>query len=395
MSADADTMNRRQASEALERVASAQMSVSGQLLVACARTRLDSVDVSLLRELARRVDDWAAVIQLARQHGLLPLLHTHLAAVASDIVPDAARVSLRAQFAASSKRNRGLASELIAVVDLLESNGVATIPFKGSTLAQCIYGGLDVRETRNVEILVRRTEVDRAVSLLGRRGYHPMTPTSPTLRWLDLECQCTLARPSDATTIQLHWAIVPRSIAPPIGLKDLSPNRLYTTMLGSTLPSPSHEDMLVILCLHGTKHRWSRLESICSVAELVRSKPVDWLKVLAHAERWRAARMLNTGLLLAADLLGAPVPEPVLSVACEDGAVVRLVRTVLEQLFADRDPTGGARSLRAFQLRGLEGIGDKVRYLWFRPITDGVRGATGFVHWVRQALALSAPHLPR
>ena len=354
------------------------------LLLACARARLDLVTAARVRELAGAVRDWPTVLELGRRHRLVPLVYTHLRAVAEDVVPDAAYAALRSEFTANAARNLALGVELLAVMELLDSHGIRALPYKGPTLAQCIYGSLAARQMKDLDILVRPADVERAVSLLATREYRPITRVLAAARRLGLEYQCVLTRPSDATIIELHWSVLPRAMAPPVALDDLWPTRLHTAMLGRTLPSPSHEDMLVILCLHGAKHQWARLEWICGVAELVRSKPLDWLRVLTRAHRWRATRMLNTGLLLAADVLDAPVPDAVLTVARQDALAATLGAAVLEHLFVDGEPKLDPRALRAFQFDAQEGVRGKARYLWFRPLINGARRGARFAHWLRE-----------
>jgi hypothetical protein len=352
------------------------------LVIACARARLDPVAADRVRELAGEVRDWPTVLELARRHRLVPLLYTHLNAVADDMLPDAARAELRDEFTANAAKNLALALELLAVADLLGYHGLRALPYKGPTLAQCIYGSLAARQMKDLDLLLRPADVDRAVSLLATREYVPITRVLPAARRLGLEYQCVLTRPSDATIIELHWSVVPRAMAPPVALEDLWPNRLHTAILGRTLPSPSHEDMLVVLCIHGSKHRWARLEWICGVAELVRSKPLDWIRVMARAEEWHAARMLRAGLRLAGDLLGAPVPEAILASARRDQHVGALVDTVLDKLFVDDDSGIDQRALYAFQLRAQERLRDKARYIWFRPLINGARRSARFAQWL-------------
>jgi hypothetical protein len=344
---------------------------------------MDPLTAARVRELAGAVRDWPAVLDMGRRHRLVPLLYTHLKAVAEDILPRAACAALREEFTANAARNLALAVELLAVTELLASHGIRALPYKGPTLAQCIYGSLATRQMKDVDILVRPADIDPALSLLATRGYSPVTRPLPGARQMGLEYQCVLTRPTDETIIELHWSVVPRAMAPPVTLDQLWPNRLHTAMLGRALPSPSHEDTLVILCIHGAKHQWARLEWICGVAELLRSKPLDWVKVQARAERWRATRMLSTGLLLAADILDAPVPEAAVGVARRDPRVVALAASVLERLFEDEEPIV-ERPLRAFQLGTQQGVRDRARYLWFRPLIDGARRGARIAHWLHE-----------
>src|SRR5687768_7555456 len=169
------------------------------LLLACARARLDLVTAARVRELAGAVRDWPTVLELGRRHRLVPLVYTHLRAVAEDVVPDAAYAALRSEFTANAARNLALGVELLAVMELLDSHGIRALPYKGPTLAQCIYGSLAARQMKDLDILVRPADVERAVSLLDTRDYSPVTPVWRAARRLGLEYQCVLTRPSDAT----------------------------------------------------------------------------------------------------------------------------------------------------------------------------------------------------
>jgi hypothetical protein len=353
------------------------------LLLACTRARLDPIAASRIRDLACAVRDWSAVLELGRRHRLVPLLHTHLNAIAADVLPDVVSAALREEFTANAARNLALTVELLAITALLDSHGIRALPYKGPALAQCIYGSLAARQMKDLDILLRPEDLDRVVSILAARDYAPVTPVLPAARRLGLEHQCVLTRPSDETIIELHWSVVPRAMSPPVALDDLWPQRLSTALLGRMVPSPSHEDTLVILCIHGSKHQWARLEWICGVAELLRAKPIDWIKVLARAQQWHATRMLSTGLLLAADLLDAPVPDALVATARRDAQVGALAAKVLERLFVDDEATPlDRRTLRAFHLRAQESARDKARYIWFRPLIDGARRGARFAHWL-------------
>ena len=39
---------------------------------------------------------------------------------------------------------------------------------------------------------------------------------------------------------------------------------------GNSVPSFAPEDMLLILCVYGSKHTWGRLKWVCDIAELIR-----------------------------------------------------------------------------------------------------------------------------
>jgi len=83
----------------------------------------------------------------------------------------------------------------------------------------------------------------------------------------------------------------------------------------------SHEDFLLHLCLHGTRHLtrdWQDrtvLKSVCDIAHAVVAwrNEIDWQVVRRRALEWRARNAVFVMLYLANEWLAAPVPEQFLS----------------------------------------------------------------------------------
>ena len=64
------------------------------------------------------------------------------------------------------------------------------------------------------------------------------------------------------------------------------PERRTVTVAGAEVPNLSPEKTLLVLCMHGSKHAWSRLIWICDVAQLLAACPgLDWNKVNREAKR--------------------------------------------------------------------------------------------------------------
>ena len=71
------------------------------------------------------------------------------------------------------------------------------------------------------------------------------------------------------------------------------------------------EDLLILLCVHGSKHAWEQLKWTCDVAELVRRRPtLDWSRILFQADEWGCRRIVLLGLGMANSFstLSCPVP---------------------------------------------------------------------------------------
>ena len=104
------------------------------------------------------------------------------------------------------------------------------------------------------------------------------------------------------------------------------------TFLGETVLSFCAEDLLVLLGVHGTKDVWFKLKWICDIAGFIeRERSLNWDQVLRRAAQLRAKRRLLLGCLLAHDLLGADLPELVLTQIHKEPTVLASAKTIVEK----------------------------------------------------------------
>jgi hypothetical protein len=66
--------------------------------------------------------------------------------------------------------------------------------------------------------------------------------------------------------------------------------------------------LLLVLCVHGSKHCWEQLKWLCDVAELVRQPDLDWSRIEESATRTRVRRMVALALALSRDVLDVELP---------------------------------------------------------------------------------------
>jgi hypothetical protein len=134
--------------------------------------------------------------------------------------------------------------------------------------------------------------------------------------------------------VELHWKTDP----------DYPVERVDDEGWWATLPMASvegqafrrfpDEELLLVLCLHATRHHGHRLGWIAEIAELIRRQPaLDWHAITRRADALGASRRLHVALVLASEQLGAPVPSPVLKETRQDPAVGILVDQIAARLF--------------------------------------------------------------
>ena len=279
-----------------------------RLLLACARRELRPDDRAALRRCLAAPLDWDRLLRLARWHGLRPLVNRHLAAC--DEVPRGIALGLWGEATAVGVRNRAMHEELARILSLFELGGIRALPYKGPALALRAYGDLALREFSDLDILVARSQVQRARDALCAAGYAREYALEPAIEsaYLDSPAQYHLVvrAPEDGPMVELHWKTDPDFAVE--RLEDMDWWAATRSMSG--LPSMPDEDLVLVLCIHGSKHLWANLGWLVDVAELLRSPgDLDWERLVARAGELRASRRVGVGLRLAAELLDAPLAQ--------------------------------------------------------------------------------------
>ena len=306
--------------------------------------------------------DWAEFLRLGLAHGVLPLAWNTLKAHA-DTLPAALVNDLRHTWAANARRNLGLAGELRTILARLEGAGVEALTWKGPVLAQRAYGDLSLRQFFDLDILVRRTDLPVARTVVAELGFAPEKPMTDAQReaYVDHQGELELVRPTDGLWLELHTAVVPTYYSAGRSSDELWEHSVRVELARVEVRTLDPIDDIEALCVHGSKHRWDRLAWIVDVALMARLVDLGgWRRLFAGAREHGSMRMVAIGLLLAHDLCGAALPEEVVCELRIDRTAGSLVRSASRALF---NPGPSRFDGLFFHARMRERSRDRARYL--------------------------------
>ncbi|MBX6362675.1 MAG: nucleotidyltransferase family protein [Gemmatimonadetes bacterium] len=347
-----------------------------ELLVACAHPRLDGARRARIAALLERRLDWDRAIRLARRHGLLPLLYQNLDRAGRQQVPAESLATLRAFFVENAVRSLELAGELITLLRLFAEAGVTAVPYKGQAMAARLYGGPGLRQAGDLDILVAPEAYDAARRVLLARGYEPRHALSAAKqaimrdRW-----HCEPFEHPAGFAVELHWAFTSWRLLAPLDLHTVAPRLEHARLGGASLPMLGDEDLLLVLCIHGARHLWSRLEWVVNVAVVgERLDAAAWERILGRATPLGCQRAVLLGAVVAHRILDMPLPAAVLARAAADRALARLQDVTWRVLLDDADEPGRTGAAWAWQRERFlmhlhERRRDGLRFLWSRATT--------------------------
>ena len=282
--------------------------------------------------------DWDYLIAIAYAHGLLPLLHKHLAA---DLVPGHVLSRLKREAVANSQSILHLVSKQLRAYKLFQEHGIAVAIFKGAVLSQMAYGDLSLRQAGDIDLLINRSDFTRARLLLESLGYE-MTPRLTPAQLsshLNNHCEIQFMRDEWLTVVDLHWDLAPRSFVFGVKPEDVMSRLQSVSLAGTTVETFGAEDLLLYQAMHGAKHLWRRLEWISCLAESLRAtKQISWDTLVDRAAKAHATRILALGLRLVEEFSDAPVPCEMFASVDPDKTMQRMATQIRAQLFTTSGP---------------------------------------------------------
>lgn len=274
--------------------------------------------------------NWELFLKLAAFHRVGPLLERALRLGRLSELPALVRAGLESLAHANSMRGLLLTAELARLLKGWQILGIQALPFKGPSLSLHLYDDPTLRHYDDLDVFVRQADFSAARAHLISLGYQPQPPEAGE----DFHETFKLPHPDRPLEVELHWSLMPENRTQHFTPETFWARCATATVGGAPALALSTEDLLLFLCLHGSKHGWNRLLWLCDVTQLLRHYPqLDWDSLLSRARQAQGLHMLLLGLFLARELLGAPL-SPVLEQALRrKPAVARLAEPIRRRHF--------------------------------------------------------------
>lgn len=252
-------------------------------------------------------------------------------------LPHAIESQLRREYYSNAFHSLANTAELIDILRDFGRRRIDILPHKGVVLSASAYGSAVARPAGDLDLLIHFRDLQAATEILLARGYKLTTPRLADGTPVASENhEYSFEREADGRLVELHWKLelVFRRSGPTLDMSRLSPHRRSIVLAGTCVPDLAAEMKLLMLCMHGSKHVWSRLIWISDVARVIATSPnLDWDSLIRESRRRGLSRPLALGMLLAHRLAGAEIP-PALLWSCEsDRGASELAHHIQSQLF--------------------------------------------------------------
>jgi hypothetical protein len=148
------------------------------------------------------------------------------------------------------------------VLRALHQSGAAAVLLKGPSLAERLYGSPTLRISRDLDLLVSRSDLPRAEAALAAAEFAPGVPDDYHRPWR-----------RHSATVELHF-----DVENPLAFDFHIASALRRARLSNFQGEPccllAPEDELLFLCLHAVRHRFERLSLLVDLQLAFEKLPV-------------------------------------------------------------------------------------------------------------------------
>ncbi len=205
---------------------------------------------------------------------------------------------------------------LAELLQVFRADTLDVMVLKGAALAETVYSRPSQRRFGDLDVLVRKSEIAQARTLLERLGYSP-----EEAQWEDLVagryCQTNFFKHTERgpVVVELHTELINNPLFfgvvqfEEVGTWDRARS---VTLAGEEARVLGTADQLLHLCLHLACHTLAAPLSLRDIHQVCLSGEVDWPLLTRAAKRARAGAACFAGLTAAHKLLGTAIPAAVL-----------------------------------------------------------------------------------
>jgi hypothetical protein len=292
--------------------------------------------------------DWNAFLLLVRRHQVPVLAQKALRLAGAGFVPSYVTAELKRFAASAGARALRSAAELVRLCQAFEAQDIAVVPLKGVLLSWQLFGDPGTRHAGDLDIMIRPEDLEAAGAVLSGLGYVCSIPAAG-LRLLRAHgYECSFQHPDNGLSVDVHWG---NDLWTAAQTGELWEHCDTAEWGGARVRQLKGDALLLYLCDHGTKHRWSRIKWLSDAAMLLAAPRANsWSELLSLSARWDLEQPLAETALLVRWLYGIETPP---SVTGNDDASARYAGESIAAMLMTREElelagkqSGALRNLR-------------------------------------------------
>lgn len=255
--------------------------------------------------------NWELLFQYADGHSVKPQLYGLVSQLRPEVVPEDFLLKLRDAYRQNLVDQLDHVSEFFRVAGRLSEEGITVVPFKGFRMASAYYGDFALRESDDIDVFIRFSDLAKVQEVMPGTGYLVGAPYLQTVNPRDCEFNYGIYSGGRCIShLEFHWRMAPSGFGLDITLEDLASQVVASEIQGQSLKAFSPcATLLLTVMHHGGKDAFVKLKQVYDVALILRrADDVDWQWLYAAARRYGCLSLVGVAAELASRVCGVAVP---------------------------------------------------------------------------------------
>ncbi len=216
--------------------------------------------------------NWVEFLDLVEYHALIPQLASLLPLISgAQNIPESVFEEIRHRQRRTARTHLAALSSLGVVRRVLLSHRIPYVVLKGPALSHTLYGRDARRAYGDLDVLVKKTDRDRAMSALRKADFQPYSnrAVQQWVRRTHFNIELVSSRPGHSR-VELHWALVDSLNLWKIDSDKVFSRQREVLITDPPIPALELEDELIYLSVHIAKH------GVLNAFGLDHGKPAEW-----------------------------------------------------------------------------------------------------------------------
>ncbi len=249
--------------------------------------------------------DWNHFLELVKHHRVCPLIYIRLKDTPWAVPPHVIE-ALFQEYKKNTFKMLQLTGEMETLDKVFNENDIETLFLKGPPVAYDLFENISLRMSKDLDILVREEELEKAESILLGLGYEK--EEIPTIlneiKWR--HHHIAYYHPTKKIQVEVHWRLHPRSMKR-TKFEELWNGKRESQLTKHPISFMGKEDLLLYLISHGARHGWFRLRWLKDIDQMVRNKDINYVHFKKLAIKHQQKHLVGQAFQLATLFFQTPV----------------------------------------------------------------------------------------
>lgn len=147
-----------------------------KLMLLLSVKEIDETKKYAIQEILDQVLNWNLFLTVLQYHRTYPIVYQNISKIKFLNIPETVLSNLKQKFKGNMINILKFTGELIRLMKVMKQNEIRAISLKGPLLGMEIYGDLALRTSRDLDILIDCTEIERVEKILLNIGYQRIDP---------------------------------------------------------------------------------------------------------------------------------------------------------------------------------------------------------------------------